>query len=172
VPTSKLSYAGPVIRTATNILRDQARYSVLDIGPGYGKYGLLLREYLGAGLEYVDAVEAESRYVGPRLFEIYDDVMVTDALRLEQAVYDRYDLVLLVDVIEHFTLTDGLSLLRRIHCPVVVTTPTRFFQNPESVEWPTEEHKSLWTIDDFPADRLWVSEPLEEEGLLVCLRGC
>ncbi len=172
MPTSKLSYALPVTLAACHAQRERRTggpYRVLDVGPGYGKYGLILREYLTPPT-VIDAVEAERRYCTPRLRAIYDSVIVNDARRLHQHALDRYDLIVMVDVIEHLSIEEGQSFLNRCHGSVIVTTPTVFFQNPEAEQgWPTEEHRSFWRAADFPADRVRCAELLPEEGLLVCL---
>jgi hypothetical protein len=175
LPTSKLSYALPVTLAACHAQRERRLlgadgiYSVLDVGPGRGKYGLILREYLAAPVR-IDAVELEPRYCTERLRAIYDSVLVNDARYLHREFLDRYDLVVMVDVIEHFTLEEGQALLGRVSGAVIITTPTVYFQNPEAEEgWPTEEHKSLWRLADFPASRVRCAELLPEEGLLVCL---
>lgn len=130
---------------------------VLDVGPGHGKAGVLLREYIGteaAGtgpIVAVDAVEAEPRYLDrfPWLTSIYDTVYGSDVCDLPDEVLAAYDLVVMADVIEHLDRHDALRLLDRIPGVVVIATPTSWFQNPEHAAWPTEEHRSHWTFADF-----------------------
>lgn len=162
----------PVVLQACHAQAERDRrgpFSILDVGPGLGKYGLLLREYLHAPL-VIDAVEAERRYCTPRLRAIYDSIIVNDATKLHRHVLERYDLVVMVDVIEHLTEQAGRDLLDRIKGHVIITTPTVYFQNPEAARgWPTEEHRSFWRAGDFPQERVRSAELLPEEGLMVCL---
>lgn len=131
--------------------------TVLDVGPGRGKYGLLLREYLNRPPRRIDAVELEPSYVDDRLRALYDDVFVGDVLALARAL-ELYDVVLLVDVIEHLEKDDGLELLDRISGRAVISTPVEFFSNGPGLP-PSEEHRSHWTRADFEA-----TGRLEEDG--------
>jgi hypothetical protein len=68
---------------------------------------------------------------------------------------DRYDLIFLGDVIEHFPKEEGRRLLRKClaHSDrmVLVTTPNYF--NPQGAEYGNERetHHCLWTGEDFNA---------------------
>jgi 2-polyprenyl-3-methyl-5-hydroxy-6-metoxy-1,4-benzoquinol methylase len=161
-----LSAALPVILALQEAVIGKASFSALDVGPGHGKYGLLMREYLH-GLDRLDAVEAESRYITPVLWEVYDRVMLADVRELD--AFD-YDVVLMADVIEHLEKQDGRELLERITCPVVITTPSVWFQNPEADQgWPTERHRSIWGPQDF--NRMTKVQMLAEDVMLVAVPG-
>jgi SAM-dependent methyltransferase len=120
---------------------------VLDVGAGYGKYGLLAREYGGA--ERVDAVDAS-----PPRFPVYDHVYVGDIRRLDKVLPaggERYDLALLIDVIEHLEKDEGwqvLDDLMRRAKQVLVTTPFGF--RPQEIPgMPYETHRSGWYPWEF-----------------------
>jgi hypothetical protein len=146
MPTSNLHLAPDVIT-----LVDQAHpTTILDVGPGRGKFGVLCREYVPT-LNVIDAVEAWPDYVTDRLLCIYDHVFVEDVRNLEPETLASYDLVLMSEVIEHLPKEEGLALLDRIPGHVVITTPVEFFP---SVNYPpTEKHVSHWTMNDF-GDRI------------------
>lgn len=142
MPTSNLHLAPAVVT-----LIDQAHpKTILDVGPGRGKFGVLCREYVPT-LERIDAVEAWEPYVTDRLRCIYDSVFVRDVRDVTDDTLRGYDLVLMSEVIEHLPKEDGLSLLERIPCHVVITTPEEFF--PSVAYPPTERHVSHWTREDF-----------------------
>ncbi len=86
-----------------------ARYrprTVLDIGPGVGTYGSIIRENLK--VERLDAVEIWGPYIEKyRLNEIYDNVFVCDVRYWRDF---GYDLVILGDVLEHLTLEEAALL--------------------------------------------------------------
>jgi len=152
MPSSSL----PLLATTALVALEHRPARVLDVGPGNGKYGVILREYGHRHLELLDAVEAEPRYLEsfPWLSALYDHVYTTDVVHLVDHSLARYDLVLMVDVLEHLTHDDGEELLRRIPGRVVVSTPRDFFQNPEADQgWPTERHRSVWTVDELAAVR-------------------
>lgn len=143
---------------------------VLDVGPGNGKYGLLAREYLPE-LEVLHAVEAEPRYVDmfPWLHTIYDTVIVDDVLNLETEVFRQYDLVMMIDVIEHLDKTRALELINRIPCTLLISTPNGFMHQ-HLEDWPTEEHRSGWSMADLLALPRSAAVMVVRDGqLLACL---
>lgn len=144
MPTSALVVA-PTVITHMHAINPG---SVLDIGAGYGKYGVLFREYLDRHPRVV-AIEAWQPYVDAhRLHGIYDEVHVTDVMDAGDDLLNSCDAAYLGDVIEHLTKDDGLAILERIRCAVVINTPLHFFHNPDGLPW-TETHRSHWTRADF-----------------------
>ena len=93
--------------------------SVWDIGVGFGKYGMLLREYLKfwAPLDdlnvrtgIIDGIEVFESYITPGQKYYYDSIYIGNALDILPTLY-HYDLILLIDVLEHLNQEDGHSLL-------------------------------------------------------------
>lgn len=149
MPTSVLLVAERAV-TLAGAIRPTPR-TVLDVGPGYGKYGVLLREYLDPDPERIEAVEAWEPYIAAhRLRGIYDDVFACDALRFTERDLSSYDLVNMGDVIEHMDKQEALAFLGR--CPrwVVVATPLAHFDTGPGLP-PTEAHVSHWERADFEA---------------------
>jgi len=96
--------------------------SVLDIGIGFGKYGFLAREYLDIYEERyqpitwrtkIDGIEIFADYVGNLQRIFYNNIYIGDALDCLRKL-DNYDLILLLDVIEHIEKTRGFELLKLI----------------------------------------------------------
>jgi len=165
VPTSNLAVAPLVLWYVEEVEHEH----VLDVGPGWGKYAVLLREYLNTKPRRVDAVELHEPYVDAhRLRVLYDDVLVGDVLDLTDEQLAAYDLVLMVDVIEHLNKQPALDLLARIPGRVVACTPVTFFSNgpglPES-----ETHRSHWTIADFAGTGRLERHEQQHGGLVVRL---
>lgn len=165
MPSSNLALA-PTIIHLVHIA--QPHRNVLDVGPGRGKYGLLLREYLNEPPEILDAIEVEPSYITPRLKAIYDEVFLDDVRNWSGEDLGFYDVVLLVDVIEHLDKDEGLELLGGIPGRVVVCTPEEFFSNPPGLP-PSEEHRSLWTRQDFAAVRTIDVDMSALGGIVVSL---
>lgn len=97
--------------------------SILDIGPGFGKYGFLAREYLDLdpkrkdypGFEKrIDSVEAFKKYLTEGHKFVYDNNYVGDALEIVKKLKERYELVVFIDVIEDMKKEDGEKLLKTI----------------------------------------------------------
>lgn len=121
---------------------------ILDVGCGYGKYSVLLREYLDPD-PVVDGVEAWEPYVKKHgLKKLYHKLYVSDVLDLTQEELDEYDLVMMGDVIEHIEKEPAIELLSRIKGWVIIATPFDHFHTDEGLP-PTEAHVSHWTIEDF-----------------------
>lgn len=152
------------------LAEDVAHRTVLDIGPGWGKYERLLREYLNIKPERIDAVEAWYPYIGAHGLEHrYDTVFhgrasdpvwhgpAGEAFDAAQLLAG-YDLVLMVDVIEHMPRDEAIELLGRIPGRVVICTPVDYFSNGPGLP-PTEEHVSHWVRADW--DDLGHSRPVE-----------
>jgi SAM-dependent methyltransferase len=139
-----------------DVIARQRPRSVLDVGAGYGKYGLLAREYSPA-VERVDAIDVSR----PR-YEGYDHVYVGDVTRLDDVLpadAPRYDLALFLDVIEHFEKPRGwaaLEAITRRARRVLVTTPWGF-RRQEIPGMPYETHRSGWLPWEFGA-RITVHE--------------
>jgi len=95
--------------------------SILDVGIGFGKYGFLLREYLelyDGREEYndwkrtIDGIEIFKNYITSLNKMIYDKIYIGDALDILPTLDKKYDLILLVDILEHFDYDDGIRLLK------------------------------------------------------------
>lgn len=155
MPTSNLHIAPMVLQ----LVRDTGAQTVLDVGPGWGKFGVLLREY--AGVEHVDAVEKWAPYVKAHgLKGIYRAVVVGDVCDLPDEILAGYDVVLMSEVLEHIDRDAATELLNRIPGHVVLSTPVRWHQQAHEV--PTEVHRSLWSAEDFRARADVVHENLGE----------
>jgi Methyltransferase domain len=146
---------------------------VLDIGVGYGKWGLLVREALDfidgrfqrdEWKVTIDGIDAH-RYDSPLLDWVYDDVRICDVLDVADKLAG-YDLVLMGDVIEHFEKEDGMRLLTVLlahNRNVLLTTPLFYFDQ-EMEDNPYERHRSHWTMADF---RPWTFDYDVVGGFLV-----
>jgi 2-polyprenyl-3-methyl-5-hydroxy-6-metoxy-1,4-benzoquinol methylase len=146
MPTGNLMVAERAVTFAGTIKDTPQR--ILDVGCGYGKYGVLLREYL-EGNPVVDGVEAWPDYIEKHnLRGIYNHVYSDDVLNLDNNTLAMYDLVMMGDVIEHIEKDSAIDLLNRIPGYVIIATPFDHFHTDEGLP-PTEAHVSHWTEEDF-----------------------
>jgi len=91
--------------------------SILDIGTGFGKYGALCREYLelwDGRQKYeftrrIDGVEVFGKYITPLHKFVYNNIFSEDIIELIDRLDFKYELVLLIDVLEHFNKDQGGS---------------------------------------------------------------
>ena len=135
--------------------------SILDIGIGFGKYGFLCREYLdligGNRNLYkwehrIDGIEIFPRYITPLQKKIYDNIYLGNALEILPKMVRRYDLILLIDVIEHFNFSDGQKLLHlclRCGKNIIISTPR--IDLPQTAVYGNsyETHRSFYRKCDF-----------------------
>lgn len=115
---------------------------ILDIGPGWGSFGVLSREYL-PDLECIEAIELAGA-LKPTVSGIYDEIFIGD-------VRDRgidfwtdgpWDMVLLIDVLGYMPMADGHELLGRILGAgkrILVSTP---------IVWRVD-YLSHWQVHDL-----------------------
>jgi SAM-dependent methyltransferase len=133
-------------RVCDVLVAEQPR-SVLDVGAGYGKYGLLAREFGGA--TRVDAIDAN-----PPKFAVYDHVYLGDLRAIDTllpADAPRYDLAMFIDVIEHLEKADARAFLAKLTNRakrVLITTPWGF-RRQEIPGMPWETHRSGWYPWEF-----------------------
>jgi 2-polyprenyl-3-methyl-5-hydroxy-6-metoxy-1,4-benzoquinol methylase len=141
MPTSALVVWPHIIGLVHQVPHDH----ILDVGPGWGKAAVLLREYLNEKPRRIDAIEVEKSYVEAHgLSVLYDNVFVGDVTRCPAGFFDPYQVVIMGDVIEHLTDDDAFALLRRIRGRVVISTPVAWFQTDEGLP-ESERHRSHWT---------------------------
>lgn len=171
MPTCRAHKIGPVLRA---ILERRPRpRSVLDVGCGCGKWGALLREYLdpraaagqGRRRARIDAVEGFAGYVGPLHHAVYDHVYVGRAPEI-LAGLGPYELVLAVDVLEHFPQRAGAEFVaacRRLG-PVLLTTPAAPVPQGAVHGNDLERHRSSWSRQDLAALGARRVEPVPRRG--------
>lgn len=157
MPTSDLYNVHPVITT----IQQLEPSSVLDIGCGFGKYGVLMREYIDVWHGRfrrddwqlrIEAIEAFGEYANPLWDFVYDDVHIGDASTLLPHL-GTFDVVLIADVIEHFEKVAAKQLveecMQRARA-LVISTPKEFFAQGASNNNPYEIHRCVWSASDFP----------------------
>jgi SAM-dependent methyltransferase len=144
--------------------------TVLDIGPGAGKYARLVRAALPEAR--LTGVEIEPDYVDQfGLRFLYDDLRVMPALDLLADIEAEWDLAILGDVIEHHRKSEGLDLLHFLVYRtryLLVQYPEKYRQNALN-GYRSEAHLSVWHESDFaPFEHVLIKQtPL----VLVALRG-
>ena len=134
--------------------------SILDVGVGFGKYGLLIREVLELGEERYQKQDWRVRLEGIELFEAYRTPLwdyAYNAIHIGPAQQvlpglGRYDLAIFCDVIEHFEKPQGKEILEGLldQCGVViVTTPLLFTPQRDAFQNEAERHLSHFSPLDF-----------------------
>lgn len=147
--------------------------SVLDVGVGMGQYGFLLRNFLESEHLFevdgksarqrpreqwrvrIDGIEGYAGYLTPVHAWAYQDVRIGDALALLPTIADAsYELVIAIDILEHFDTRDGLRLLaecRRVARRAALVSTPKVFHAQQVEANPLEDHRSLWTAAQLAA---------------------
>lgn len=151
MPTSDPRIISTIVHRAIGLMPR----SVLDLGIGYGKYGVLLREYLHQNTSHpvvIQGVEGFADYWGQPWCS-YDHVRRENFALMELwPHYVGFDLVLMIDSLEHLDLVLAKKLLTHLiknNKTVIVSVP-----NGPSPQGPylgneLEEHRSTWYRDDL-----------------------
>lgn len=146
-----------------DIIIDLDPMSLLDIGVGFGKYGFLAREYLelwDGSEDYthfkrrIDGIEVYPTYLTPVHDYIYNNIYIGNALEVVPTLRKHYDLVMIIDVLEHFEKDEGTKLLKQlIHKGkgVLVSVPKDIGDQGEVFGNVHETHHAEWNRADFKA---------------------
>jgi hypothetical protein len=131
-------------------------YSILDVGTGFGKYGVLCREYLELWdgrhkyddfLRKIDGVEAHDKYITPLHRFVYNNIYSEDVLTLINRIDCKYDLSLLIDVLEHFDKAAGRMLLEKLLSKskgVLISIPKNPSAQKNAFNNEYETHRAKW----------------------------
>jgi len=149
-----------------SLLRQIRPGSILDVGIGFGKWGILFREYTDilaseaeparyhrAGWKVViDGIEGFPRYIGPHQQYIYNNIFIGDAMAVMKGL-KAYDFIFVGDVIEHFQKADGAAFieeaLKHANRYIILSTPAHETHQGALCENVLETHRSLWCERDF-----------------------
>lgn len=136
--------------------------SILDVGVGFGRWGILFREFLeiwdngrynGKWQRVIDGIEIFPGYIKDYHRYFYNEIHLTNALEYLENSHKVYDLINFGDVIEHFIKSDGEKLielaLRKGKCVLINIPIGKYWQQEGTPDNPYEEHKSLWYNNDF-----------------------
>lgn len=133
--------------------------SIVDLGCGFGKYGVLCREVLDAvhgrisrfdWQHNIFGVEAWGKYANP-CWEAYDSVSVMDFVPAYKTFHD-YELILAVDVMEHLPKEQAIEIIDSLVANnryVIVSVPIGECPQGAVFGNPYEEHKAAWYPEDF-----------------------
>ena len=135
---------------------------VLDVGMGYGRWGMLLREFGELWFNRVhrkdwriniEGVEAFEKNIDEYQSYFYNSIHHGDFSKIYKKISQNWDLVIFGDVLEHFKKDTAIELLQW------ATTCSGYvmINIPIGSDWPQEDlyeneyerHLSEWEIDDF-----------------------
>jgi hypothetical protein len=158
MPTSNLTSFFDIMEVISQI---KAK-SILDVGVGFGKWGFLIREYFDLrphkkkGYDdwslKLDGIEVNEKYITPVHNYIYNNMFIGEALDILSNNNVYYELILALDIVEHFSKENGLkfiTLCRNRSDFVFINTPNIYYKIENEYYSHYMEHKSGWDADDF-----------------------
>ena len=163
MPSSSESYISDIV----SLVKKYRPESVLDIGVGFGKWGLLFREYLDIWTNHnvlksdwiiqIDGVEIFEDYIQAHQRFIYNNIYIGNITALIDGL-QNYDLIFMGDVLEHIEQAQArelLAKLKRKSRTLIIAIPLGDnWKQDECFNNPYEEHISQWTEQDF-SDNAW-----------------
>jgi len=101
----------------------------------------------------IDGIEGCSGYLTPVHEYAYNQLMIGNALEiLPHLSTQSYELVLAIDILEHFTQAEGLTFLSHLkriaHQAALISTPKEFIIQEVPAN-PYENHRSLWSQEEL-----------------------
>jgi hypothetical protein len=84
-------------------------YNILDVGPGYGTYGNLLKPEFAN----ISAIEIWEPYIENfKLNNIYKEIYIGDICDFD---FSNFDYLILGDILEHIEVERAIELVNKIH---------------------------------------------------------
>lgn len=136
--------------------------SVLDVGVGFGRWGILFREFLeiwdnsnydGNWERLIDGVEIFPAYIKDYHRYFYSNIYIENALEYLRKTEKSYDLINFGDVIEHLPKQDGEELIKLAFDKgghVLINIPIgKHWAQEGTKDNPHEAHRSVWYNNDF-----------------------
>ena len=132
----------------------------MDLGVGFGINGCAVRNWNDCGV-----TPFKTRLVGVEGFpqyrtaawELYDRIYETTIQAYLEKNNEKFDAILMTDVIEHFTKEEAALVIARCKDLLeprgvfVIVTPAIWISQGAYRGNELERHKSLWTTEDFQA---------------------
>lgn len=166
MPIGCVSLVGPVVeRMHRDLVRKQSisDLAILDLGIGFGFYGATIRQWFDAGVKpyrsYLMGVEGFGQYRSAcwGLYDYVHQTTIQAYLSMPLSQTDRFDTILLMDVIEHFEKEEGQRVVEQIKARLkpnglfFVATPGIWCEQGAVYGNELERHLSLWTQEDLTA---------------------
>ncbi|MBT3177729.1 MAG: class I SAM-dependent methyltransferase [Desulfobacula sp.] len=177
MPSSHCSQINEIVQLIIDINPEK----LLDIGVGFGKYGFLAREYLelwDGRQEYkawerkIDGIEVFEEYLTPVHDFVYSKIFVGNAIDILPTLDEEYDLILLIDVLEHFDYGEGLTILKecdKLGRNIIISMPKDIGSQSDSFGNIYETHKFQWERKHFNNFTDKFILPDTGRSLIVCI---
>lgn len=139
---------------------------ILDVGAGFGKFGLLIREqYLSSKAKtselspsdeiVIDAIEDTKYMLQSRgMKEVYNSVIEESMFTVLNEPFlqkHQYDLLLLIDVVEHHPKDKIIAMIETVakYSGILISTPKHTVMYEQKYYGDDRHHMSQWEMSDF-----------------------
>lgn len=143
-----------------NLLVQSDPATVLDIGVGFGNYGMIARAFLDVwrGRAFrdtwkikIDGIEYYTEFKNPIYDYCYDHVFFGNCVEILPRIGD-YDVIILMHILEHLPKEESLKFLKlaksKTRKRIIVGTPLKFFKTGWP-KYPKEEHQCHYTTKEY-----------------------
>jgi len=145
-------------------LRDISPYRVLDIGVGFGRWGILVREFCDEWrhrhhrenwLVHIEGIEIFPKNVEDYHLIFYNAIHIGDAAEILAEMNQIWDVIIFGDVLEHWPRNIAeqvLSRANKLADYILINIPLGpGWERMSMYGNPYEEHKSFWNLDELLA---------------------
>jgi hypothetical protein len=135
---------------------------ILDFGIGFGRWGILCREFLevwdegnytGKWSRQIDGVEVFPDYIKSYHSYFYDNIYKEEGYEWIKNCKDNYNLIIFGDVLEHFEKSIALEIINLSLAKsdyILINIPLGLHWEQSDINGNKyEEHKSVWHIKDI-----------------------
>jgi hypothetical protein len=150
--------------------------SILDVGMGFGRWGILAREVCDIWRQRVFTEQWQVQIVGVEAYgklvrdyhrTFYNEIIVRDAAEVLEEADRCFDLIILGDVLEHFPREEGERVLElalaKAYYTMLAVPLGEGWEQEDTYGNPYERHQSKWRPADFarldPVCRRYFRDP-------------
>jgi SAM-dependent methyltransferase len=137
---------------ALSLISKDKPLKILDIGPGLGYWGFMLKVLLDHE-PHLTGVELNPDTIARlKRLHLYDLIYEDDARRLGEWFEKKYDTAILSHFIEHIPKRDGIALLKSLSLicdQIIVLCPEGDTKTKSTIDIEGSAHVSAWTMRDF-----------------------
>ncbi len=144
------------------LIRSINPQKILDMGVGFGRWGILCREFLEVwnGKTFpenwnvhIDGVEIFPKNISEYHRQFYSNIFIEDAYDFIVSSNDYYDLIILGDVLEHFEKEIAKDFLRecitRSRFTMLNIPIGNYWKQDVKYGNESERHLSFWKLREF-----------------------
>lgn len=143
--TEKITWIEPYFDLVLNEVPVNAR-TIIDVGAGSGIFGFILKKTRDC---HVTAIEPFGYQLGH--YDLHYKTTWQDFFQRFDGL-QTFDVLVSTECIEHMKRSDALDFLnnaKRVAKKVIITTPSKFQQQPEYDDNEFQKHRCLITPQDF-----------------------